>query len=761
MKQRFIDLVLQYPGRVLVLFSIVVLALLSGLPNLTISNDFRIYFSEDNPQLLAFEAFEETFTPSDNVTLVVEAKEGDLFTRRGLELVERLTEESWQIPYSKRVTSLQNFQHTIADGDDILTKNLFENAAEMSASEIARVKVIALGKKQLVKRLVTADGKLTVVLTVINLDRNAANDSIKVADFTRRLRDGYQDEYPEFKIYVGGSTTMNATLAEGITGDLILLVPLSYFIIFGGLLLFLRSAMGTLAIMLMVTACLLGTFGFFGMVSPVLTPVSGFVPSVLLSIMVADSVHILTSFFHAHRSGLEKIAAIRESLLINFLPVTITSVTTFIGFLCLNFSDSPPYRALGNMIASGVVLAWIFSLTVLPALIYYLPMGKKRGTDRANIYFAGLAEFVIARWRGLFVFFALLSLIFTFFIPTNRLSDNWVEYFDDSFEIRQIVDRINNEIGGAGYLEYVLSAHQEGGISEPEYLQQVEAFADWISQQEYVVHVNSYTDVLKNLNQSMHGDDPAWRRLPISRELAAQYLLLYEFSLPLGLGTEDMIDMFKTSTRMTVGTRVIGTERMLLLDDRAQIWLRENAPAIKVTPATGMSMVFAHIVDRNLISLLKGTAVALVLISLLLIGVLRSWRYGLISLVPNLIPAAIAYGFCGMSAGRIDLALAVVACATLGIVVDDTVHFLVKYVHARRQLNKAAPEAIQYSFETVGFALFTTSAVLAAGFSILGLSHMHTTVNVGLMMCLTIVVALIVDFLFLPSLLLKLDQKKG
>lgn len=758
MKERFIDIVLRFPGRLLLLFTGLVILLGIGLKNLSITNNFRVYFSEDNPQLVAFENFEATFTPSDNTSLVVEAKQGDLFTPSGLELIEKLTNESWQIPFSKRVSSIQNFQHVTAEGDDIIIRNLFEGVSEPSDTEIADIKSIALNKNQLVHRLISPDGMLTVILTVINLNRGAGNDSLEVARFVRALRDRYQTQYPDFIIHVGGSTTMNASLAEGVGVDMATLVPLSYVTIFCCLLLFLRSLTGTLSIFLMVTACLMGTFGFFGLVAPKLTPVSSFVPSILLSIMVADSVHILTSFFHAYRSGLEKAEAIKESLQINFLPVTITSATTFIGFLCLNFSDSPPYRALGNMVASGVVLAWIFSLTVLPALVYFLPMSKKRGPGKSDQFFKWLASTVILRRKSLFIGLTLVMIVFTSFIPANRLSDNWVEYFDESFEIRRLVDKIEGKIAGVGLLEFVLTSKVEAGINNPDYLTQVEAFSNWVLQQKYVVHANCYVNILKDLNQSMHGDDPAWHRLPDSQPLAAQYLLLYESSLPLGLGTDDMIDISKTSTRMTVGTSIIGTENVLVLDRLAHDWLKENAAAIKAAPATGMSMVFAHMNDRNLISLLKGTAIALLLISLLLIVVLRSWRYGLISLAPNLMPAAIAYGFWGMTVGRIDMALAVVACATLGIIVDDTVHFLYKYVYARRTLNQSAPEAIHYSFKTVGFALFVTSAVLGAGFTILGFSHMYTTVNVGLMMCLTIVVALVMDFFFLPPLLLKVDR---
>ena len=460
------------------------------------------------------------------------------------------------------------------------------------------------------------------ILISIQLESGSGNNAIRVARHVRAMRDSYQEAYGEFDIYVGGSTSMNATLAEGIASDLASLLPLSYIVIFGGLMLLLRSFMGTLAIGLMVTACLAGTFGFFGFVAPVLTPVSGFAPSVLLSIMVADSVHILSSFFQAYRNDSDKLAAIRTSLHINLLPVTITSATTFIGFLCLNFSDSPPYRALGNMIASGVVLAWLFSLTVLPALIYYFPLRKKPPVKTGEALLNSLAGLINRYWHVLLAGFLLLTLLLLLFIPNNRISDNWVEYFDDSFEIRRLVNLIDGHLSGVNFLEYVLTSKREGGINNLEYLEQLEAFAQWYEQQELVVRANRYTDILKDLNQAMHEDDPAWHRLPESRELAAQYLLFYEFSLPHGLGTDNIMNMDKTSTRMTVGINVTGTDKMLELDERAQAWLKQNAPAIEAASATGLGMIFAHIADRNIDSLLLGTAVALILISLLLIAVL-------------------------------------------------------------------------------------------------------------------------------------------
>jgi len=363
LKKQYIHFVLCYPGKILLSCLLFVCLLSIGIKNLSISNDFRIYFSQDNPQLITFNIFEETFTPNDNVSLIVVAKSGDVFTRRGLTLIEKLTEESSQIPLAMLITSISNFQHVTSHNDTIHGSKLIESADTLTDSDITKIKDITLTEKRLVKHLVSLDGVMTGVITTLALGREVSDETGRIVEFVRAIRDRYQVDYPEFKIYVGGSALMNASLAEGVIKDLETLVPLSYLIIFSGLIFLLRSIAGTIAIGLMVSACLIAIFGIFGFLDPVLTPVAGFVPSILLSIMVADSVHILSSFSYAYTDK-DKQSAIKKSLNINLLPITITSVTTIIGFLCLNFSDSPPYRALGNMVASGVLLAWLFSLTV-------------------------------------------------------------------------------------------------------------------------------------------------------------------------------------------------------------------------------------------------------------------------------------------------------------------------------------------------------------------------------------------------------------
>ena len=257
----------------------------------------------------------------------------------------------------------------------------------------------------------------------------------------------------------------------------------------------------------------------------------------------------------------------------------------------------------------------------------------------------------------------------------------------------------------------------------------------------------------------MHGDDPAAYRLPASRNLASQYLLLYELSLPFGLSLNDRIDVAKSATRMTVTAKTLPSREVLELDARANAWLDRNAPRIVRAESPGAALMFSHIGQSNIRAMLIGTAVAFLGVSLILIAALRSLRIGLISLVPNFVPGLMGFGVWGLWVGEVGLALSVVLAMTIGIVVDDTVHFLSKYRRARQEHGYTPDQAVRYAIQTVGRAMFITSIVLAAGFLILVLSPFIPTAQVGLLTSLIIAFALAADVLLLPPLPLAVERR--
>jgi predicted RND superfamily exporter protein len=226
------------------------------------------------------------------------------------------------------------------------------------------------------------------------------------------------------------------------------------------------------------------------------------------------------------------------------------------------------------------------------------------------------------------------------------------------------------------------------------------------------------------------------------------------------LDLNNQIDTEKRSMFTAFGVQGTQAKGLIELNDRAQIWFAENAPELAV-PASGISTMFAHVGKTNIDSMLSGSAIAVILITMTLIFALSSVKFGLLSLLPNVFPAMIAFGVWGAMVGQVDLGVAVVFSLTLGIVVDDTVHFFSKYMRAREQLDKTSEDAVRYAFHTVAKPLVITTVVLVVGFSVLMMSNFTVNAKMGTMISATISIALIFDFLLLPALLMKFDKKKS
>ncbi|MGB1581867.1 MAG: efflux RND transporter permease subunit, partial [Nevskiales bacterium] len=371
-----------------------------------------------------------------------------------------------------------------------------------------------------------------------------------------------------------------------------------------------------------------------------------------------------------------------------------------------------------------------------------------------------LAEFVIAHRKPLFWGNLLVILALAACIPLNKFGDNYVEFFDDSIRFHNDAEFVNERLMGQQMLEYPIPAGGPGGVNEPEFQRQLEALGEWFAQQPETRKVTSMVDLMKNLNQTISGGDAAQYKLPETRARSAQYLLFYEMSLPVGVDLTDIINIDKSAAKLTVMLDTISSEELIALDQRAVAWMRANLPESMVVHASGVPVMFAHVARRNFESMIVGTGLAFGLISTLLLLAFKSLRLGLISLVPNLVPAIVGFGVWGLLVGQAGMSLAVVVSLTLGIVVDDTVHLLSKYRRAREERGLSAEDAIRYAFSSVGMALWITSAVLVLGFCLIMISSFTLTVHLGALTAVVIACALLADFFFLPPLLMKLDSQQ-
>ncbi len=756
--------VVNHPWRVMLLAILVVMAVASGAQHLTFSNSYRIFFSADNPQLVAFDTLEKSYTKNDNVMFIITPKEGDVISGETLEMVRQLSHDAWQMPYSIRVDSLTNFQHTEAYDDDLIVQDLVMEDEPLDQAALDKIRQVALNEPLLLNRLISENAGVTGINVTLQLPGiDEVTEIPEVVAFTRELAQQYRDKYPDIEIRLNGLVFMNNAFAEASQSDMKLLMPISFGLMLITLTLMLKGFSSTAATVLVVFGSIAAGMGGGGHLGYPITPPSSVTPPIILTVAIANSVHILVTFLGQMRMGIEKRAAMVESLRINFSPVFLASITTALGFLSLNFSDVPPFNHLGNMAAIGVLMSFFLTVTLLPALMSVLPVRVKvdKKAQSGSAIMARVGDFVVRQRRRLIWVMPIIVLILVANIPRNELNDVFVHYFDESIQFRADSDYLDQHLGGLYTIDYSLQASEAGGISEPVFLNELEHFAQWYRQQPEVKHVNTLSDIMKRLNKNMHGDDPAWYLLPDNRDLAAQYLLLYEMSLPYGLDLNNQLNVDKSATRFTVSTRILSSNELLALDLRASQWLADNTQAIITDGGSGPNVMFAHIGKRNIQSMLVGTTLALVMISFILIFALRSFKIGMISLIPNLVPAAMGFGLWGLLVGEVGLSLSIVAGMTLGIVVDDTVHFLSKYLRARREQGLNPEDAVRYAFTNVGYALVTTSVVLISGFLVLALSNFHLNAGMGMLTAIVILFALMADFLLLPPLLMKFEGKKN
>lgn len=739
------------------LLSLVIIGLFSsGAGNISFATDYEVWFSKDNPQLRDFKNLQNTYDKSDNVVFLLAPKDGNVFSQRALSSIETLTKQAWQIPFSTRVDSLSNYQHSYAVGDNLIVGDLYKQGNKLSADEISRIKQIALNDPLLLHKIISEDAAVTSVNVTINLPKNKPEGSPTVTAFARDLVNQLKLTNPDLDIYLTGLVVMDNAFMEASMKDMSSLTLIMFGLIIFGLLVFLRSISGTLSILVVIILSIIATMGFSGFLGVKLTPVSANAPTIVMTIVVANAVHILVTMIHCMKSGMQKREALIESLRVNLQPVMLATITTVIGFMAMNFSDVPPFHDLGKMVGMGVIISFLLSIAFLPCLLMIMPMWVKETKAHENRYMLRFSEFIIRRKNPLFWSTIGISAVLFSLIPINVINDNIWEYIDESVVFRSDTDFASEHMTGPYYLEYSLETVEAGGVNKPEYLNTVDQFGDWLRNQPEVVHVNSVIDIMKRLNKNMHADDNSWYRLPDNQELASQYMLLYEMSLPYGLDLNNQININKSATRLTASLHNLSNNEMIALNQRAETWLSRNASEYKLTVGSPM-YIFSHISLRTVKQMIVGVIFALCLISALIIISLRSVKIGVISLVPNLLPPAMAFGVWGLFIGEVGFALAVGLGMCIGIIVDDTVHFLSKYLRARREKQLNAEDAIRYAFSTVGTALLITTVVLVAGFFVLTFSVFKSNFDLGLITALTITIALAIDLLFLPSLLLKFD----
>lgn len=738
------------------LFVLVVLS--TQLLHMAFNGNVNVMFDENDTHFQRLKQLNEKYIESNYLIVLFQPANHKIYSQEALTGVKELTQALWQLPYTVRVDSLDNYPRLEVDGDDLSVNNLVGAAASLTPQQITDIQQYARRDQQLQGRLVSPQENATALFVSIALPHEHLESVLELSKQALLLKQDFERRYPGSELHLNGDIAIENAMLQVTMDDIMRVNPIVFGTIFLLLGLFLRSIMAIAAAGAVVIAATGIAAGIHVILGFEMNPITMMAPAIIMVLAVADSIHILTIYRILSSEGLPAQQAMVESLRKNLGPIFWTSATTAVGFLGMNFGDSPPFRTMGNMAAIGVLFAFIATFTVLPMVALLFPTHYQGQTFSMTHVMQKLAQWVIGTSRALLLIILSASILLALCIPNLKLNDDISEYFDSTLPIYDSIQFARQNTSGVQYILYSMDSQKENGIHDPLFLQQVDQFATWLRAQPDVTGVTSYVDMLKKINRVMNDDNADYYRIPADAALIAQYQLLYEMTLPPGMDLTRDLSEDRSALKLTVNVRDSDNQTMMDLEQRIDGWLANNLPQLR-NQGSSQLLMFAHMGTNIIRSMVDGSLFTLAFIVVLMIFGLRSVKFGLLSIIPNLFPPIVIYGIWAILVGHVNHAAAMTFSICLGLVVDDTIHFISKYLAARKS-GLTPPQAIESSFIHSGTAITITSITLTCGVLLLSLSNFTVNDTMSIMLAGIIMTALVFDLIFLPSLLLWADRIK-
>ncbi|MEO1723797.1 MAG: MMPL family transporter [Pseudomonadota bacterium] len=731
----------------------------NGLRDITFSTDSRAFFGEDNPDYRALRKLEDTYSYPTKMLIVIAADGDTAFTPDILTALRDATEKAWALPYVLRVDSVANFNRSYAEGDEVFVEPLIAQDVPITSDMAKQIARLAMDIPELKGRALAEDGRtVSIGISLAPSDTSRTAYRAIQAEFDA-FRDRLQERLPDTRVLMTGGIMGSLAFADASARDLRVVLPYATAAVLALLALGLGSLSGVVASAAVLATSAIMTLGISAMAGIELAPGNSSGVLAVVVLMAATCMHIAMIFLQGIDRGLDRREAVAFTYQKNLMPVGLTNLTTTFGFICLNFADAPPLQDLGNMVAIGILSGWVFSMTLMPAILLLLPAPRRPRRQWLPAALSAAVAASVARRRLIIPAFLALTAICLMSLPFLRFNDDFVRYFDEAEPFRAEAEVIEDRLGGLRSLQFSFESQETGGIFAPDFLRQMEAFETWLMAQEPVGSVSSLLQPIRRLNKNLNGGDPAFERVAATAEANAQLLLFYELNLPVGQDVNSLISVDRTRTVLSVSLDLETSTELRAFAETAEAWLRSDTSEIAVR-STGSSLTFARVSQTNGAMMLIGTVVVLLIVSASLLFTLRDRRLGAISIVPNLLPAILAFGIWGLFLRDLNLGSTVVTVMTFGIVVDDTIHLLVAYQRARRAGGEAEESAVE-AIRTVGPAITFTSITIIVGFLFVASSGFAINQHLGLLTAIVIGAAYLADLIFLPALLVQLESKRN
>ena len=757
--ETFAEKIIQYRYLSILFCLVLLIASFRGVGGIAFSPDMEQFFPEDYPISENHAHIEDTFYSSDSVIIAIGVDEGTVFNPRILNLIEEITDKAWSTPHSIRVDSLSNFSFVRAEADDLIVEPFIEESLEWDQKKINERSTLIEKEEQAYGTILSKDKKTTFINISIDAPReDVEKEYAESMEHIFAFMDPLKKEYPEADMRYAGIVYIEYLSPLIVKAEMPILIPTLLFVILLSLFILLRNVVAVISSLVVIIFSVVTAVGILGHFNSTVSQPFLMVPILVATLAVADCVHLFNVYF---QSKLEKNAkdSIIKSLRLNLEPLLLTSLTTSIGFLCLNLAPIPALRVVANGIVIGVVAAFVFSIFFLAPLMSFFNVKASSQIENQTKLSKRVGQFSLKNRKKIIWLVPLFSAFLMSFIPLNETKDNPMEFYSERFtSVAEDTKWLAKRLGGTFLVTYEYVS--EDLVSDPEYLRQLDEFTTWLENQDEVLSVNSLSKIIKNLNRTLNGDDQSWYVIPQDSELVAQYLFFYEMSLPFGLDLTSTINQERTSTKVTVSLKEIDSKAFIEFYDRVDNYASLSIVSGNLSGGGGTRSVMAFMGMLLAEQLMYALIIGFIVITLAIALFYRSLSAGLVTAIPNILPIGVAFGIWGIFSSNVSMLVSLGIGCTLGIVVDFSVHFLSKYLYARRSLSLSAEESVLYAFETVGFPLTIMTVSLCMGFAVLFLASFMPLRGFAGITMISFVAALIIDLLLFPAVLIAWDGGK-
>ena len=760
-KKDFAKLLIKFRYLSIGLVIIVVCLLATGLTKLTFNPDLETYFPEGHPAVIRYNEIDDMFIPTDNLIIAVHSNEGTLFNGDSLKVIEELTKKSWTIPYSVRVDSLTNYSYVKSVNDDLIVEPFIEEAEKKSIEFFEKRENLVAGEDIIYKSLISEDKKTSVVSIIVDPPGpNKEDQNSELINYILGFIEPIKESNENLDIRLLGNPYLDYISPRIVKAEMPVVMPLMLLLIFLIVFLMIRSYVAVLATFVVILMSLIATFGSIGILGSPLNQMVTTIPILIITLALADCIHLFSIYFQNRVKGISSKESMEKSLEMNIQPLFLTTISTCIGFLCLNFIEVAPLRDFGNAVAIGIGFAFIFTIFFIAPIVSFFEVKTASKVTKQTRFSTSVGSFILKNGNKLIFSITSISFLILLCIPMNELDENPTQMYAEGFTSFSSDTLWLDEKLSVTFPVNFLATNEEGQVSDPDFLKILDKFSVWLEEREQVNHVTSLANNMKNLNKSMHGDDPEWKKIPKNADLSAQYLFFYEMSLPMGLDLNSSISQDRKSTKISATLKDMSANEFKEFNNEVLGYLQQNNLENMISEPSSFRVIFTYMVEAIVNSLLYGLFIGILLITLIIGLFFRSYLLPALSIFPNILPIGMGFGLWGLFVGDVGFMVAVGMGSTLGVIVDFTVHFLSKYELARKEFKKSVEESVIYSFETVGFALIIMTVVLALGFSVLNLVTFIPIQDFAKFSVICFIGGLIINFLFLPNLLMKFDKRK-